>query len=487
MNDPWQILILDRHTATEKDVKAAYARLLKQHRPDSDPEGFRRVRAAYEAALDWLRNQATNYNLPEVSYADTGTAEPHATAGTEEKDGNHGNRLDLPVVFEDVPLPADVKEALAEVEHAVQTGNVEQLEAALRTFQECCEAGSVSGVSRTTALERAFHGRINDLASAVTNSFLIRMAELGQTNISHLVISAWQEADDRGRLVQFSRALMEHARALATPDGAFLLARVGVLTGLEQPEMASTLANAAYPHLPVDARNHLMAQLEQEAALGKIFAEVTPSMKPFWFKRVRQAGERFDWNSPEARKALNDIIERNRYVWEGWGVVRQLMPPANWALVEHRLNNQVQQAHRRPARQGVPGWAIAMGVLFFINMLRFMATDRPSTSSSSMPPPSRPTTTTYVDGSRTTVWPYSQTPPPANSPSPTPSGEGARPPLGGMPPILPTTPVVDPLQPQPTSDAQKRQVRDLLEKGVMQDSVLQMPPAPQPSPLFQTQ
>ena len=51
MNDPWQILILDRHTATEKDVKAAYARLLKQHRPDSDPEGFRRVRGAYELSL----------------------------------------------------------------------------------------------------------------------------------------------------------------------------------------------------------------------------------------------------------------------------------------------------------------------------------------------------------------------------------------------------------------------------------------------------
>ncbi|QIF00546.1 J domain-containing protein [Roseimicrobium sp. ORNL1] len=484
MNDPWQILILDRHTATEKDVKAAYARLLKQHRPDSDPEGFRRVRGAYEAALDWLRNRATNYNLPEVSYADAGTTDPNAAAGTEGKDGNQGNRLDLPVVFEDFPLPADAKEALAEVEHAAQTGNVEQLEAALKTFQERCEAGSVSGASRTTALERAFNGRINDLASAVTNSFLIRLAELGQTNISHLVISAWQERDDRGRLVQFSRALMDHARTLATPDGAFLLARVGVLTGLEQPEMASTLANAAYPHLPVDARNHLMAQLEQEAALGKIFAEVSPSMKPFWFRRVRQAGEKFDWNSPEARKALNDVIERNRYVWEGWGVVRQLMPPANWALVEHRLNNQVQQVHRQTGPKKVPGWALAMGVLFFINMLRFMATDRPSSSYSS-PDTSRRPERVHIVGSNATDWTHRQ---PLTTTSSSPSGgEGTRMPLGGMPPLLPTTPMVDPLLPPPSSETQKKQeVRDLLEKGVMQDSVLQMPPAPQPSPLFPT-
>lgn len=34
------------------DVRAAYARLLKQHRPDVDPEGFRRIREAYELLRD---------------------------------------------------------------------------------------------------------------------------------------------------------------------------------------------------------------------------------------------------------------------------------------------------------------------------------------------------------------------------------------------------------------------------------------------------
>jgi hypothetical protein len=370
MNDPWQILILDRHTATEKDVKAAYARLLKQHRPDTDPEGFRRVREAYEAALDWLRNRISS--MPEVSYAADGGSE-----GAEDARGK-GNRLDPPVVFEDFPLPVDARDALATVETAAQSGNVEQLEAALMTFHERCEAGGVSGSSRATALERAFHGKVNDLAGAVTNGFLVRMAELGQTNLPHLVVSAWQEADDRGRLVLFSRALLENVQKLGTPDGAVLLARVGMLTGLEQPEMASTLANAAYPYLPVDARQHLMEQLEQEAALGKIFAEVSPSMKPFWFQRVRQGGEGFDWNSPEARKALNDVIDRNRYSWQGWGIVKHLLPPANWALVEHRLNNQVQQVTAsQPRKSGFPGWAVFVAIMMIVNMMRFMATDKP--------------------------------------------------------------------------------------------------------------
>lgn len=378
MNDPWQILILDRHTATEKDVKAAYARLLKQHRPDSDPEGFRRVREAYEGALAWLRNRI-DHSPPEAFYADAGPSSDSADPGDH---GAGNNRPDLPVVFEDLPLPADAQEALAGVETAAQTGNVEQLEAALMTFHDCCEAGAVSGMSRATALERAFQGRVDGLADAVPDNFLVRMAELGQTGLPHLIVSAWQEGDARERLVQFSRELLENARVLATPDGAILLARVGVLTGLEQPEMAAALANAAYPHLPVDARQHLMAQLEEEAALGKIFAEVSPLMRSFWFQRVRQGGEGYDWNNPEARKALNDAIDRNRYMWEGWGIVKHLMPEKNWALVEHRLRGQAQEAaNSQPRSSGFPGWTVAVVVLVIMNMLRFMATDKPPMTS----------------------------------------------------------------------------------------------------------
>lgn len=384
MNDPWQILILDRHTATEKDVKAAYARLLKQHRPDSDPEGFRRVREAYETALDWLRHRASQV-LPEVSYVEA----PMDGDGAKESAAQDRNRPDPPVVFEDFPLPEEAQEALNEVDLAARSGNTEQIEAALMTFHNRCEAAGVSGMSRATALERALQGQVNAMASAVTDSFLIRMAEQGQMHLPHLVVSAWQDADDRERMVQFSRALLEHTRPLGTPEGAVLLARMGVLTGLEQPEMASALANAAYPHLPVDARNHLMAQLEQEAALGKIFAEVSPSMKPFWFKRMREGVDGFDWNSAEARNAINNIVERNRYVWEGWGIVRQLMPEKTWALVENRLRYQAQQAaSSQPRSSGFPGWLVVPLILVVINMLRFMANDRPSSRTYSEPVPS---------------------------------------------------------------------------------------------------
>ena len=46
----WQILGI-APTSDEAVIKQAYAARIREHRPDRDPEGFRRVRAAYEEAL----------------------------------------------------------------------------------------------------------------------------------------------------------------------------------------------------------------------------------------------------------------------------------------------------------------------------------------------------------------------------------------------------------------------------------------------------
>ena len=46
----WQILGI-APTSDEAVIKQAYAARIREHRPDRDPEGFRRVRAAYETAL----------------------------------------------------------------------------------------------------------------------------------------------------------------------------------------------------------------------------------------------------------------------------------------------------------------------------------------------------------------------------------------------------------------------------------------------------
>lgn len=48
----WEVLGLPAD-ADKRSIKRQYANLLKQHRPDEDPEGFQRLREAYEQALAW--------------------------------------------------------------------------------------------------------------------------------------------------------------------------------------------------------------------------------------------------------------------------------------------------------------------------------------------------------------------------------------------------------------------------------------------------
>jgi curved DNA-binding protein CbpA len=52
-DDPYRILGVAR-TATEVEIKHAYFALVRQHPPERDPAGFKRIRAAYEK----LRNPA---------------------------------------------------------------------------------------------------------------------------------------------------------------------------------------------------------------------------------------------------------------------------------------------------------------------------------------------------------------------------------------------------------------------------------------------
>ncbi|MCA8973436.1 MAG: J domain-containing protein, partial [Planctomycetes bacterium] len=83
MRSPWQVLGL-QPGCSQGEIRAAYARLLKLHRPDVDPVAFREIRDAYE----WLRD---------AGWPAGASAEPREEPG-EQRD-------------ELLPLPASVNRA----------------------------------------------------------------------------------------------------------------------------------------------------------------------------------------------------------------------------------------------------------------------------------------------------------------------------------------------------------------------------------------
>ncbi|GAA6142184.1 J domain-containing protein [Hydrogenophaga sp. 5NK40-0174] len=56
MSSPYEVLGIGPE-ADERDIKRAYARLLKKTRPDDDPEGFQRLNEAYQAALRFAQTR----------------------------------------------------------------------------------------------------------------------------------------------------------------------------------------------------------------------------------------------------------------------------------------------------------------------------------------------------------------------------------------------------------------------------------------------
>ncbi|MBA4340185.1 MAG: hypothetical protein C0421_15255 [Hyphomonas sp.] len=116
-SDPFALLELDRATATDADVRRAYAAKLKITRPEDDRAGFMALRAAFEQARNEVRwrDEYEDYDQDYTS--------------PDEYDPSKADSVDEKVTVADAPLPG-LPETIAEITWAPPEAAVESESAA---------------------------------------------------------------------------------------------------------------------------------------------------------------------------------------------------------------------------------------------------------------------------------------------------------------------------------------------------------------------
>lgn len=156
-SDPFKLLGLDRKTATDADVRRAYAERLKVTRPEDDRAGFMALRAAFEAARR------------EVSWRDQYGVEEEDSTSVEEADplpapAEQAPEDELAQALEVNDLPHTEEEDA--VDHAmkalIDTLTAGPFGVSVKRVMAIVEAEAVSGIEDYQALQWQVRGFLCD-------------------------------------------------------------------------------------------------------------------------------------------------------------------------------------------------------------------------------------------------------------------------------------------------------------------------------------
>ena len=351
MADPWNILGLRSDTADEKQVRSAYARLLKVHRPDQDPEGFQRLRTAYEQALEWLKFRAINEleEPPDDAEEWAPEVEPHVFAD--------------PAPVPPPPLPSSWADGEVPIlPHNVnQTPPVEQGQRKpLRPERHWPREWSFA----LEALDRALHQprRYLDIITMALKALAVDVIECGiPPDALECIISDAFEADaglfgmtapvtlltqllQGGRTAFLKRAMnaLEQAGKLAhltdlvqkldeceidawPANNADVFFTAAGLMALHQPFLAQSMRRKLRGFLDAQAYAARFERLETLINRGMALRELTEDCRVFWSRRLEHPNAPYDWEAEESVNALNNVMLLGP-MWAGYPLVKSVVP-----------------------------------------------------------------------------------------------------------------------------------------------------------------
>lgn len=381
MQTPWQILELDPRAASEKDIKIAYARLVKQHRPDTDPEGFRRVREAYEIGLEVIRGVA---------------AEPTPPPATAEEPTPISSPSETPAepVF---PALVEAEQLVAKAEASRDFHAMTKAIGSLFFTCRLIDPGTAGIRLWQQSLHRVTNGRSELVAAGVTTSQLIAEMEAGSSLIAHACMSQWEAVHDVGAMIQLADSMLTEPQRLDAPEAAIVALRLALETGFASPALSMRLVNFAFPHLDRETREQLLPRVEQQSQLGTTFAGFREDQLSFWHQRFRRSNATWNWSDPASDAAIEYLASSRDRQWPGYAAIRSIAPDS-WvdrldsALARKRPVQLPRETSESPSPLSTPSTSsgrIWLNLIWAIPLLVFLAA-RFFMPADSKPKPSTP-------------------------------------------------------------------------------------------------
>jgi len=301
---PWTTLGLDPSAATEREVKRAYAKLLRTCRPDQDPEGFRMLHEAYQTALYELQWRSVEDRIA-----------PFESAGSADGERLGDDTVDLPMEgstssFANEPAAIDLSPGLRAIaEHfdrleqafASGSGNVAALieQAETLLYEHPAEAMRWGELMQEIF---ARHGDHPDLRLKADT--IIFELEHGGVAATLAVIDRLDRKGVPQAIVNLSNVLLQNQARIATPAGGIVATRLAGAAAFWTQRHAEKLADFAYRHLARGERDFHMQLIDRHAGMAHLMLMVPEHLKSFWRQRMMRTAGRDTWDDEESKAAI---------------------------------------------------------------------------------------------------------------------------------------------------------------------------------------
>lgn len=375
---PFEVLGLDPAAATDPAaVRAAYARLIRLHRPDRDPEGFRRLRDAYEAlttggGVPAARVDATRPQPSPAPPVAAPAADPAAGAGerAEPAPGSSGAGSGT--------TPADPP--LAMLDTVLAGGDERALADALARFLVARRAARA--LPRADGELAARLARHPALLAALAAVQLVELAAGGGACLD-AVITVRATAADWPALTAIGQAWLARDPAHDGADAGRRSAWLAGILAVPEGALARRLADDAFLHLDRAERVHL-GTIDFPLAIGADLVPLAPVPRHALAAALVSGTSPSD---PALRRQLARFLAGCGPRSAARAAVADRLP-ALAAAVERETAQDGRAsatAGRGSSGSGVPWWGIIIVVVVLVNTMRLLSPTVPRSSDYRLP------------------------------------------------------------------------------------------------------